>query len=316
MGVRVRVSSDAKVISKVLAVIIVLIVIVGIFLAFAFDQVGVGEVAIIIDPVSGGIVNVVTGPRYFFKMPWQVVDKVYIAVDTLDMWTDTKTGEQGEWPSVPCLTKDGLQVYVDITVRWRIDPNKIIELYRNYPSKNWESRALAPLLRETLRNIISNYTATETIEKRSEIASLINSEYIKVIQSERTLGGAIIIEGIDLRNIDLPANFKAAVEEKLTQQQLMMAAEYSKKRTLILANASAEAEILKAWGEAKAKLILTNATSASIQMIKEVVGDDEEAIRIYIMLLLLKDVAQTGKNVYILVGGGERYLLTLPGTGG
>lgn len=300
--------TNIKVINKIVAIIFVLAIILPIFLSTSIGYVGVGEVAVVIDPFSGGIVYTVEGPRYFIKMPWQNYDVIYTAISACYMYTHYKFGEKGEYPAINALTKDGLGVNVDVTLRWRIDPSKVSILYTNYPGKDWVDRTLAPRLRKIVRDVISNYTAIETISKRSEIARKINEKYMKLISVEKSLGGAIIVLGVELRNINLPAKFKEAIEEKLTQQQLMIAAEYRRNRTLIIANASAEASIIIASGNAMAKIILANATRMSIDIIKNVVGENPRLLENYLTFLMLKEIARSGKNVYIIIGNitGQR----------
>ncbi len=288
----------------IIALAIVFLVILSILAFTLVSSVGVSEVAIIVDPLLGTVSGTVIGPRYFFKMPWQYVVKVRYSVESLDMWTDYVTGQRGEWPAITALTKDGLEVHVDITVRWRIDPTKIVNLYLNYPDLRWEEKALAPLLRETVRNTVANYMAIETIEKRAEISRIISEQFIEAIKSEKSLAGAIVIEGIDLRNIELPEDFKRAVEQKLAEEQMKLAAQYKRERILIEANATATAKILEALGEAKAKIIVANSTAQALEMIGQVINASD-IMNTYITYTLLKDIVAGGGNVYIVVVSGE-----------
>lgn len=304
MGEDVEVKMPGKG-ASILGLIVVALIVVGAILLFTVRSVGVSEVAVIVDPLAGRIVGTVEGPRYFIKAPWQHVAIIRTSVESLDMWTDWATKQTGEWPAVTALTKDGLEVHVDITVRWRVDPRNVVKLYENYPDLDWETRTLAPLLRETIRNTIANYTAVETIEKRAEISRIIVEKYKEAVRNEESLAHAIIIENIDLRNIDLPENFKRAVEQKLAEQQMKMAAQYKKERLLIEANATAMQKILEAMGEARAKIILANSTAESLKIVKQAVGADTPVIEEYLRLLLVKEISQTGGKVYVIVVGGK-----------
>ena len=311
--VRVRVRGGR--VTALLGVIFVLLIAALILVASSISTVGIGEVAIVIDPLTGHIVYTVRGPRVFLKAPWQRVDVVYTAVDVLDMWTDPGTGRTGDYPSVITYTKDGLEAHVDVTLRWRVDPDRVVTLYKNYPMKDWEHRALAPILRQVVRDIVSEYKGLETIEKRHEIANRIYEEFMKRLGREETLGGAIVVEGLNLRNIDLPRDFKAAVTKKLAAEQLMIAANYNRTRILILANASAESRIIEAEGVAKAKLIEANATKKALEAIASVV-EDPETLRVYVMLTELGRIAQQGNvQIVVLTGGGQVVpVYTLPGS--
>ncbi len=292
--------------AKVLTAFIVLLVLLGIVFFTMIRSVGVSEVAVIVDPLAGKITGTVVGPRFFFKAPWQEAVIIKTSVESLDMWTDWTTHKTGEWPAVTALTRDGLEVHVDITVRWRVVPSRVVKLYENYPGLDWETKTLAPLLRETIRNTIANYSAVETIEKRAEISRIIVERYKKAVAEEESLAGAIVIENIDLRNIDLPENFKKAVEQKLAEQQMKMAALYKKERILIEANATAMQRILEAQGEAKAKIVLANSTAEALRIVRSAVGNDTAALEEYLRLLLVKDISQSGGKVYIVVVGGRQ----------
>lgn len=316
--IRIKIPRRYKTVSIIQALSVAIIVLILVTLLIGVESVGVSEVAIIVDPLAGDITGKVVGPRLFLKMPWQYVVKIKTSVESLDMWTDWKTGRTGEWPAVTALTKDGLEVHVDITVRWRVDPERVIGLYRRYPDLAWETKTLAPLLRETIRNTIANYTAVETIEKRAEISRIIVELYKTVVKNEESLAGAIIIENIDLRNIDLPEKFKQAVEEKLSEQQMKLAAQYKKERILIEANATAMQKILEAQGEARAKIIVANSTAQSLQLIKAAIGNNTEILKDYITYTLIKDVVSSGGNVYVVVvgGGGQATVVPIPMKGG
>jgi len=285
--------------------ILFLLLLAGAALATMVRSVGVSEVAVIVDPLAGRIVGTVVGPRLFLKAPWQEVAVIRTSIQSLDMWTDWATKETGEWPAVTALTRDGLEVHVDITVRWHVDPRGVVRLYENYPGLDWETKTLAPLLREVIRNTVANYTAVETIEKRAEISRIIVERYKEAVAGEESLAGAIVIDNIDLRNIDLPEKFKEAVEQKLAEQQMKMAATYKKERLLIEANATAMQRILEAEGAARAKVILANSTAQALRIVSQALGGDRGAVEEYLRLTLAKDIAASGGKIYIILVGGK-----------
>jgi len=284
--------------------IIILAILVIVILVSTVDIVELGYSAVIVDPLVGGIVNVVHGPRWYIKLPWQVSIKIYTATDVLDMWTEEATGQIGDYPAIKCLTKDGLEVAVDITIRWRIDPSKVADLYKNYPNLQWKAKTIASILRETVRNVISNFTATETFEKRALISQIISREFEIAIKKERTLANSIILEDVDLRNIELPKAFKTAVEEKLAAEQRKIAALYEREKRLIEANASAEARILEAQGEAQARYIEAEAIASQLRIISYSLGENEtDLARIFLTLQLLNEIARNGGRIYVIVQG-------------
>ena len=295
--------------------IMIILVLVGFIILSMVDTVELGYSAIIVDPMIGGVVSVVHGPRWYIKLPWQISVKIYTATDVLDMWTEEATGNIGDYPAIKCLTKDGLEVSVDITIRWRLDPSRIVDLYLNYPNLQWKAKTIASILRETVRNVISNFTATETFEKRAVISQIISREFAEAIRAERTLAGAIVLEDVDLRNIELPQAFKTAVEEKLAAQQRKLAATYERERRLIEANATAAARILQAQGEARARLIEAEAIASQLRIIASSLGGNETQLaNTFLTLQLLNEIAKNGGSIYVVVQGpgGAQIMPLLP----
>jgi regulator of protease activity HflC (stomatin/prohibitin superfamily) len=297
------------------AVAIVLIIIIGGALVLSVGRIGVGYVAVIVDPVFGSTTSIGDGENahYFFKAPWASVFKIYVATDSVNMWTERESNE--DFPAVPSLTKDGLKVDVDITVRWRVSPSNIINLFRRFPSLDWKDRAIIPIIRETIRNLIVNFTAIETIERRGVISSGMDDALTQAFAEESSLAGAIIMDAVDVRRITLPENFVNAIESKLAAEQLSIAAEFNKTRILIIANATAHSQIIEAEGAAKSRVIIANATREAIASIAAVNPevDESELTRLYIYLETLREIAQTGGGSFIIVTGetGE-FIVPLP----
>ncbi|HDI42153.1 MAG TPA: prohibitin family protein [Candidatus Bathyarchaeota archaeon] len=282
--------------------IILLVASIGVISA-SVGTVSVGYVAVVVDPIQGKLWTVGDGStaQIFFKPPWATVSKVYIATDSVHMWTEN--GQTGEFPAVSCLTKDGLAVEVDITVRWRLAPSAVLELYKSYPAKDWKMRTIIPIIREDLRNIVSQYTAIETITMRETIAASLKQRLINDLENEKTLHGAVILEDVDLREIALPSRFTQAIEEKLAAEQEMIAAQYQSSRVIILAEA-----------EANATMIRASATAESIARIAQEAGlDSSEIAQLYLLIEGLKKIAEEqGKVIVVVVQGqGGQWIIPL-----
>jgi len=295
-------------------ILIVVIIIFGGVLFFSVGRIGVGYVALIIDPVLGSttVVGDGTNARLFFKTPWSNVYDIYTATDSIHMWTEDSI--TGEFPAVESLTKDGLKVDVDVTVRWRISPSKVDELFRQFPGRDWKERAIIPIIRETIRNLIVEYKAIETIEKRGGIAGMLETALKESFSEEQSLKGAIILDAVDLRKISLPDTFVNAIEKKLASEQLSIAAEFNKTRTLILANATAESKILEAEGLAISRLKLANATRDAIANIAADNPniDPSEITKLYLYLETLRDISESGKGQIIVITGEQgEYILPI-----
>ena len=297
------------------AIAVVLIIIIGGVLVFSVGQVGVGYTSIIVDPVFGttGLVGDGANAKYFLKPPWASVYRIYVATDSVNMWSERMT--TGDFPAVEALNKDGLKVDVDITVRWRISPSGAVSLFRRYPALDWKDRAIIPIIRETARNLIVDFTAIETIEKRGAIGTMLEQALIDVFILEQSLEGSVIIDGVDLRRIALPARFVNAIESKLAAEQLAIAAEFNRTQILVLANASATSEIIRAEGVARSKIIVANATREAIEAISALNPeiDEAELTSLYMYLETLRDISQSGRETFIIAPSESgQFIISVP----
>ena len=300
-GWRSRLGSILKMAVVVISISIILVSV--IFSSVMFVNVPVGYGLILVDPLTKSIQGPILGPTWYLKAPWVQGVLIYYAVDSLGMWGDG-TDPYADYPSVRCFSSDQLEMTVDVMVRWTLDPGKILDLYRNYPNLNWKDKTIASIVRQTMRFVTANFTAVETVEKREYIAAVMKDEIWKRLQSEATLAGAISYFEFDLRNIGLPPKYTSAIESKLVAEQQKLQAEFERARILILANASAQEEIIKAEGMAKAKIIIANGTREAIRMAIEAAGitNSSRIAEIYLWVEALKEISPN-VNVLIITTG-------------
>jgi regulator of protease activity HflC (stomatin/prohibitin superfamily) len=294
-------------------ILVAVLIIVGGIIIFSVGRIQVGYVAIVVDPIFGSTTSVGTGinAKYFLKMPWASVYKIYVATDSIHMWSDPF--EQGDFPAVESLTKDGLKVDVDITVRWRLSPSATVALFRKFPSLDWRDRAIIPIIRESIRNLLVDFSAIETIEKRGTIGAVLFADLEESFNKELSIGDAIILDAVNIRKITLPDTFVNAIEKKLAAEQLAIAAEFNRTRLLVIADANAQASLIEAQGLANSRLVLANATRVSIELISESDPDlnAAEIAKLYLYLETLRDIAESGKGQFIIVPDESQYILPI-----
>ena len=73
---------------SVVAIVLVAVIAVALFLSVG--RVNVGYVVVIVDPLGGTISSAGDGTssRYFFKVPWATTQQIYVATESVHMWTD------------------------------------------------------------------------------------------------------------------------------------------------------------------------------------------------------------------------------------
>ena len=124
----VRMPRVGRVLLPKATLFVLMVVLVGslVYLASSTFQVDVGEAAVVIDPFQGRIVDVVFGPAFKWKMPWQEVKIIPISVQTVLL-------EDGK--ALVAVTRDGARVPVEVQVRYEVrkEPDAVVWLIQKYP---------------------------------------------------------------------------------------------------------------------------------------------------------------------------------------
>lgn len=237
----------------------------------SFTTVEIGYGAIVVDPILQQVRGPFLGEAWWFRTPWTRVVRIYYATLSTEMWTDIVENRTltGEYPSVKVLSKDGLKIEVDILIRYTLLPEKLIELYRKYPDLRYEDKAISSVVREDIRDVVSNYTTLEVIEKRESLSDEMTKTILSSLTDSDTLMGALADIQIDLRNIELPQRFMDAVTEKQGAEQKKLQAEHERETLLIQADATAREAIRLAQGDAESALIIANATAEALKLISQ-----------------------------------------------
>ena len=143
--------------------------------------------------------------------PW---DKIYIY--------DLRVRQESDQFDV--LTNEGLQISVNVTLRFRLNPEALGEITRA-AGPDFVKTLVMPSVGATARQIAAKYSAQEIYStKRPQIEDEIEAELIKavdeLIEGQKGERPEIIVEDFWFRSITLPKQLQAAIEAKLTQRQL------------------------------------------------------------------------------------------------
>ena len=131
-------------------------------------------------------------------------------------------------------------------------PGKIGYIHEKF-TKNYVSVLIIPEVRSTVRQVMGRYTAEEIYStKRAEVETGITGETEKILKINNVTTTAVLI-----RSINLPEQIKAAIENKLQQQQESLAYQYR----LDKEKSEAERKRIAAEGESRANNIINNSLS-------------------------------------------------------
>ena len=169
--------------------------------------------------------------------------------------------EQADIENADGSTSDTQPVKVSMTVRYSIMPDKVAEVYEKYTHNGDLSSYVQTATQEVFKAVTARYIATDLIGKRAEVSSDIN----QTLRTKLAIYGAQVIN-IDMRNFSFSASYMEAINDKVTQEQLRLAAENKLKTVEAeqkqkVAIAEAEANAVKAKADGDSYATLKNATA-------------------------------------------------------
>jgi regulator of protease activity HflC (stomatin/prohibitin superfamily) len=116
--------------------------------------------------------------------------------------------------AIKVLTADGLEVTIDLSVLYRVNPTEAPKLLSEI-GVNFEDKIVRPITRTRIRDNSVYYDAVALYStKRDEFQSRI----FKTIEVDFKQRG-LILENLLVRNITLPASVKSTIEQKINAEQ-------------------------------------------------------------------------------------------------
>lgn len=175
--------------------------------------------------------------------------------------------------SVVVLSRDQLQVTLDVSVMFHLDGSNAIPVYRTF-GKGYDTTLVHPLVRTAVRDAASEFNAVDLIDKRAELqtlmTSLVRGALANTLNGRRVNTAAIVIDNILIRNIDLPNSIDEAIANVQRQRQATQAsiqanltAQQEAARALTVANGEAAALIARTEADARMLRIRTEAQAAA-----------------------------------------------------
>ena len=180
----------------------------------------VGFLAIIflfsaITRVDSGHVAVLT---LFGKVTPDVLDEGIHLINPLKSAHElsVRTQELKETASVP--SSEGLVINLDTSLIYRLDPNKVSEVYRTI-GPSYVDVLVEPYLRSAIREATASHTANALYSGEREMVA---KQIISQLAAQLSPRG-IIVENILLRDIQLPNTLRASIELKQQAEQEALA---------------------------------------------------------------------------------------------
>lgn len=186
-------------------------------------------------------------------------------------YTMSATHDEGEKigdDAIRVLSADGLEVTIDLTVLYRIVPEKAPEILRSI-GKLYQNVVVRPMTRTKIRDFAAYYDAVALYStKRDEFQQRLSKSL-----EEEFLNRGLVIEQVLIRNINLPSSVKATIETKINAEQ------ESQKMRYVLEKEKQEAERkrVEAQGIADYQRILTSSLTDKLLQYEQIKAQREIA---------------------------------------
>jgi len=210
--------------------------------------------------------------------------------------------------SITARTSDGQEIFVDASVIYAIDPEKVVEVHIDWQTR-YDQELVRPLARGVIRDVVSQYKVEEVVtSQRVKMISQISEDMGQKLGNN----GLILVDFI-LRNITFSPEYAASVEQKQVAEQLAQQAKFvveqrrqEAEQARQVAQGQADAVVINAQGAADARIIQAQAEAQALQLIAAALQNNDK-------LLLYQYINQLAPGIQVmLVPNDNPYLLTLP----
>jgi regulator of protease activity HflC (stomatin/prohibitin superfamily) len=160
-----------------------------------------------------------------FINPFAQVEVMTVRTETYTMSSVRDEGPVKGDDSITALSADGLMMPLDVTLAYRLVPTDAPWLYRSI-GPDFVDKVIRPASRTAVREAIAGFTAQEAYSsRRQELAmtmdQLLTTRLRELLSQHEDFQNrrGFVIEQVMIRNVQLPARVKNAIEEKLEAEQ-------------------------------------------------------------------------------------------------
>lgn len=264
-------------------------VILIIIMAMALTTVSAGLV--FIQPDERGVVvsavqqkgyrEVALQPGLRWVIPFAETVQVYsISRQTYTMSVASSEGDIMGDDSIRARTKDGQEVFIDASVIYAIDPEKVVRLHIDWQDR-FQDEVVRPLSRGIVRDLASQYGVEEIVStNRIELELSISQE----LERKFAENDLIMVDFV-LRDIHFSEEYAAAVEQKQIAEQTAFQALFvvqqkkqEAEQARQVAQGKADSVVIEAKGAAEARLIQAEAEAKSLELISTILQNNPDLL--------------------------------------
>jgi regulator of protease activity HflC (stomatin/prohibitin superfamily) len=281
-GVR-RSPSDASHYGGLITKVGIAIIVLGVVLS-SFKVIDPGKVGV--QTLFGKVQDEVLPSGLHVINPLVDITTFSIQTENYTMSAVNSEGQKEGDDAIRVLSSDGLEVTIDLSVLYKVDPNKAPFIYQNI-GPDYVEKIVRPVTRTAIRDNAVNYQAVDLYSvKRQEFQDRIN----RTITANFAKNG-LLLQQILVRNVSLPASVKASIESKINAEQ------ESQKMQFVLAKERQEADRKRVEAQGIAdyqKILSTGLSDKQLQ---------------YESIKAQKEIALSPNAKVIIMGGGKNPII-------
>lgn len=181
-------------------------------LSSCFKQIDAGHVGVqsLFGKIQSGILN--SGMNVV--NPLVDIEELDIRTQNYTMSGVNDEGDKSGDDAIRVLTKDGLEVTIDLSVLYRLSASTAPKLMREI-GVDYKDKIIRPVTRTKIRDNAVYYDAVELYSTRRDD---FQQRIFKSIEDEFKRRG-LVLENILVRNITLPQTVKQTIESKISAEQ-------------------------------------------------------------------------------------------------
>jgi len=278
-----RSPSDASHYGGLITKVGIAIIALGVILA-SFKIIEPGKVGV--QTLFGKVQDEVLPSGLHIVNPLVDITTFSIQTENYTMSAVNSEGQKEGDDAIRVLSSDGLEVTIDLSVLYKVDPNKAPYIYQNIGA-DYVEKIVRPVTRTAIRDNAVNYQAVDLYSvKRQEFQDRIN----RTITANFAKNG-LLLQQILVRNVSLPASVKASIESKINAEQ------ESQKMQFVLAKERQEADRKRVEAQGIAdyqKILSTGLSDKQLQ---------------YESIKAQKEIALSPNAKVIIMGGGKNPII-------
>jgi len=268
--------------------------------ACSYARVGSGEVAVVRTP--DGVQNHVYPPG-----DWRIG-----MLDSASVYT-TRSQEREEQLQV--LASNGLSILLDTSIRYHIIAAEAVSLDQEF-GEQYYPVLLGPTLRSQARRVVGRFEPDEIYSKQRELIERQIREGVEAAIK----GRHIELEAVLVRNVTLPAQIQAAINDKLEKEQqalkmkwVLAQAEAEQNQKLMEVKAQSEREKIQVDAKAAAVRVQAQAAAEAKRIDGQATSDYERLVQQHLTPAVLrmqeidatKALATSPNAKLVIMGGGS-----------